>query len=206
MITSVLNAATRKGEGPKRNTPCSEEKVKQKGALHCWKMKARQMSRMRVNEDQLKRMEDECSMNVSKIIALELAKELAKEELENSIKSWKEMKVKGKELREHELLDCCKPLIAFENADLEQQKKNVIEGMKRSMAIKRPFSHITKHVGRGERSCLKRVHIVDSNNQTIDAKIRKEEIEEETMKHNTHHYKMAIDAPVYEDKICKNCK
>ena len=81
-----------------------------------------------------------------------------------------------------------------------------MKGMIKSMKRQKSFHCVTKHVGRGVRGCLKRVHKVNEDNKITCTKIGKDEIEEETIKHNRKHFTKAHDNPVHKDKMCNELK
>ena len=69
-ITKVLNAATRKVEGPRRNILYSVEKVRRQGTLLFWKEKVRQLKRISINNEVLQKRKEiyeiECPDNINK--------------------------------------------------------------------------------------------------------------------------------------------
>ena len=74
---------------------------------------------------------------------------------------------KGKELRELELLDYYHLVIENENVDYRKTKKKIIGGIKRKLFKDHTFRYILRHMGKGERDRIKRIHTDDNNNQII---------------------------------------
>ena len=69
------------------------------------------------------------------------------------------------------------------------------------MKSQHSFHCLTKHVGRGPKNSLKRVHILDNNDNIDKTLIQKEKIEQAIIQHNTNHYSQALDTPTHKDKI-----
>ena len=70
----------------------------------------------------------------------------------------------------------------------ENLKKKIITSVKKNLQRQQSFKYITKHVGKGAKNSLKRLHKVDSLNKIIHTFIEKEQIEEAIFEHNTQHY------------------
>ena len=63
------------------------------------------------------------------------------------------------------------------------------------------FKYLTTHIGRGAKNSLKKLHIVNENEQIINTLMNKEKIEEAISQHNTSHYQQAMQTPIYQDQI-----
>jgi len=63
------------------------------------------------------------------------------------------------------------------------------------------FKYITKYVGKGIKSSLKRLHKVDNSNTIIQTFTEKEQIKDTIFEHNTHHYRADCNTQMYKDKI-----
>ena len=60
---------------------------------------------------------------------------------------------------------------------------------------------MTNYLGKGERSALKRLHVIDQDGQISLTMTTKEEIEQAIMQYNQQHYTKANDTNIYKDKI-----
>ena len=111
------------------------------------------------------------------------------------------MKEKSIEFRENELLDLCPNELTEEVIANKHQRKRIIQKIYKDQQRKRSFRYITKHIGKGTKKSLIRVHEKDDNNQIIKTYIGKEDIEKAIMKYNKVHYTKAHESKVYQDKI-----
>ena len=84
---------------------------------------------IRIDKGQLKKFGEIYQIIINNKINEEQANELYRE-VQNS---QEELKVKGKEIRERELLDFSKSSIKQENVDNEKQRKRIIKGISESM-------------------------------------------------------------------------
>ena len=108
----------------------------------------------------------------------------AKLKLEEAIVKWKALKIEGKELREKYLLD--HHLKELDEKQLqEKERKKLVDRIQRNLQRKYTFHYLTKHVGKGEKGSLKRLHEVDQNMKIVVTHILKEDIENVMFKFNT---------------------
>ena len=63
------------------------------------------------------------------------------------------------------------------------------------------FHYISKHVGKGSKGSLKRLHIVNEKDQIVKTYVDKESIEDNIRKHNIKHFIQAYRTDMYNDKI-----
>ena len=63
------------------------------------------------------------------------------------------------------------------------------------------FHYLLRHVGKGEREGIKRIHEVDENNRIISTHVDWESIENKLIEYNEAHFTKAYDTIVYRDKI-----
>ena len=73
--------------------------------------------------------------------------------------------------------------------------------IRKAQQRKYAFKYITKHIGRGIKKSLVRVHEVDVNQKIKQTHIGKEVIEQALMNHNRKHFTMAHESNMYNDKI-----
>ena len=84
-----------------------------------------------------------------------------------------------------------------------KKKKKILNSIRRSKSRRYSFKHVTAHIGRGERSSLKRVHEENSDAQIIKTHMGKENIKKAIIEHNCQHFTKAHQSKVYQDKTCK---
>jgi len=96
LITKVLNAATNKVEGQSRNIPYTKEKVKRQGTMLFWKAKIWQLKGIPVDKEVLRKRQEIHDIECNEEIELDQAQQ----KLQDALERWKELKLKGKELRE----------------------------------------------------------------------------------------------------------
>ena len=104
--------------------------------------------------------------------------------LHNAKKDWEDLKNKGKEYRENELLDFS--LIEINN-DTEKEKKlrkKILQRIKKEQYRNHAFKYLTKHISKGVNRSLKRVYIANDKGEITKTYLKKEEIEEELIKYN----------------------
>ena len=77
---------------------------------------------------------------------------------------WEEMKTKGKEFREQDLLDLCPNELAADFLSNEQLKKRAIRNILKNRQHKLASRHMTKHISQGRKRGLIKVHEIDANN------------------------------------------
>ena len=102
-------------------------------------------------------------------------------EVEEMIKKaqeeWDEIVYKGKEIRENELLDYHHSEVIYKTEDQRKIKKKILSGIKKNMNKMHSFHYLSRHVGKGEREGIKRIHEVDDNNRIISIHVDRESIE-----------------------------
>ena len=103
------------------------------------------------------------------------------------------MKEQGKQHREQELLDLYPNELTEEQLNNEHQKKKILRTIRKAQQWRYAFKYITKHIGRGSKKSLIRVHKVDGNQKIIRTHIGKEAIEQMLMNHNRKHFTMAYE-------------
>ena len=72
--------------------------------------------------------------------------------------SQKRKRNKGKEL-----LDYNHEELMSKNEEQVKKKKKIISGIKKNLRRNHTFHYLTRHIGKGERDSIKRIHIVDKN-------------------------------------------
>ena len=68
------------------------------------------------------------------------------------------------------------------------------------------FSMLTKHVGKGEKSSLKRVKVVNRNNKVIRECQDKQSIEYKIVQYNKKYFRKAYSSNAFKDKIYMQLK
>ena len=63
------------------------------------------------------------------------------------------------------------------------------------------FHYISRYIGKGGRENIKRLHIMNTNNEVDEILIKREEIEDRIKHHNTNYFKKAYNSIAYKDKI-----
>jgi len=63
------------------------------------------------------------------------------------------------------------------------------------------FHYLSRHVGKGEREGIKRIHEVDDNNRIISIHVDRESIENKLIEYNEAHFTKAYETIAYRDKI-----
>lgn len=196
LLTRIFTAATKKVEGMRRNIPYSAEKMKRRANLLYWKMKLRKEEKKVVDEELMeKRKVEACIVEESNEI------HQIKEYIKQAIEKWNDIIECGKEIREKELLDYHHSEVVCENDDQRKKKEKIISGIKRSLNREHAFYYISRHVGKGEREGIKRIHEVDDNNKIIKTYVDRESIEDRIIKYNEMHFTKAHNTIAYRDRI-----
>ena len=78
---------------------------------------------------------------------------------------WDELKKKGKEFREKDLLDFHDVEVANSTPTEKRLQSKIINSIKKSQQCQHTFHYLIKHAGRGVKGNIKRLHQVDSNNK-----------------------------------------
>jgi hypothetical protein len=97
----VLNKATKKVEGQKRNVPYSAAKAKCQGQIKYWKLWVKQAKGLSIDEEELCKLQELYQLNQDE----GEGREYCNTKLHNAKEQWNQMKEQGKEHREQELLD-----------------------------------------------------------------------------------------------------
>ena len=121
--------------------------------------------------------------------------------LKKSKDKFRELVEKGQEQREKELMEMHPNEIDDESASSRRKKKEVLRKIKKEQTRNHDFHYMTKHVGKGVNGSLKILHEKDEDMRIIKTHTKRKNIEEETIKHNTRHFSMAIETKMCQDKI-----
>ena len=89
-----------------------------------------------------------------------------------------DLKEKGKEYREKELLDYNDIEIGNSTEKEKQLRKRIIQRIKKERYRLYAFKFLTKHVGRGVNGSLKRLHLSDEEGKIVQTFTNQEEIEQ----------------------------
>ena len=198
IITVILNKATTKVEGQRRGVPCSKKKAKVIGTIKHWKNVAKKAKGTPIDEEENNKIKSIYNINHEEGLSLTEKTE----QLRKAKEEWEEMKVKGMEHRENDLLDLHPNELTPEFLDNDQKKKAALRSIIKNRQRKSAFKCMTKHIGRGRKRGLIKVHEVNENNQIVKTHIGEEEIEKTIMNHNRKHYSKAKNTPVCQDKTC----
>ena len=202
IITRMLNAATKSVEGMRRNVPFSKEKEMRRAAALHWKMEIRRIKGINVDE-QLKEKR-RLEAQVESLEAQNL--EEAQIKLEESINQWNDIVKRGREHREKEMLDYHYAELNNEDEDQTKNRNKIMSGTKKKLHKNHTFHYVTRHVGKGERDGIKRLHAVDAENRIIHTSVSREQIEEQIISHNEQHLKQAHSSIMCQDKMHKKLR
>ena len=75
LITIILNAATKKVEGQRRNIPYSKEKAKRSAIVKYWKMYLRRLKGERIDKDKMIKIQEKWQINIEDTLEYQQAKE-----------------------------------------------------------------------------------------------------------------------------------
>ena len=196
ILMRIFTEAIKKVEGIKRSIPYSKEKIKRRADLLYWKMKLRKEEGKVIDSELMEKRKKEAQVveEIEDIYKIKERIEIAKEQWDDIIK-------KGKQIRENELLDYHYSEVSCENDDQRKTKEKILSGIKKSMNKMHSFHYISRHVGKGEREGIKRIHEVDENNKIINTYVDQESIEDRIIKYNEMHFMKAHNTIAYRDKI-----
>ena len=197
MITKIFQVALRKVEGMKRNVPYSKQKEKQRAKLLYRKMQVRRLKGILIDNEVMEKKRRIAQIEEFETMDIEEAKRAVNQAKEE----WNEIVKEGKAIRERELLDYHHTEIVCENDDQIKSKKKIINGIKRTLNKMHSFRYISRHVGRGDREGIKRLHVVDNNECIQETYVNRDRIEKEISKFNENHFKKAHNTIAYKDKI-----
>ena len=111
------------------------------------------------------------------------------------------MIIRGKEFREKDLLECHHSEIISDDEDQLKIKNKIISGIKRKMQKNHAFHCIARHIGKGDREGIKRLHTVNQDNEIIKTSVNREQIEKEIITYNERHLKQAHSSIMHKDKM-----
>ena len=195
----MLNTVLKSVEGMKRNVPFSCEKEKRRAAVLYWKMEMRRLKGIAIDTNLKEKRRTKAE--IDKIHLQELDE--VKQELERAKVQWKDIVERGKEIREQEILDYHYSVVSSEDENQRKMKKKIIAGIKRKLFKTHTFHYISRHVGKGDRDGIKRIHTVDDSNQIIKTYVNRKQIENKISRYNEKHLKKAYESIIYKDKIYK---
>jgi len=161
-----------------------------------WKTRVRQLKGVSIDEEVLEKRQSLHNIEVPNEVTIEIAKE----KLAQAKAHWDEFKENGYEWRKQYLMDHAKNKIPEEDLN-EKQKDRIIKSVSKQMKQQNTFKYLTTHIERGAKNSLKKLHIINENEQIINTLVNKEKIEEAISQHNTSHYKQAMQTTMYQDQI-----
>ena len=89
-----------------------------------------------------------------------------------------ELKVKGKEFRENNLIDFSSIEVNNNTEKEKKLQKQILQRIKKERYRNHTFKFLTKHISRGVNRLLKRVHVVNKEGEITKTYLKKEEIED----------------------------
>ena len=200
-ITKMLQTATKKVEGMKCGIPYSEEKEKRRCRVLYYKMMIREFEQKIVDQDlKIARRYRAVIVNEPQTLAeaeegLAIAKEL-----------WKEIIERGAEYREKELLDYHQAEITEEGEKLVKKKKKIMAGIRKKLQRDHVFHYLSRHVGKGLRDTIRRLHVQNEHKEVIETLIKREDVENRLIEFNANHFKKALNSIAHKDKICNKLR
>ena len=198
-ITQIINEAIKKIEGMKRNIPYSSKKKIGWARIVYYKMKLRQSKGVKIDTVLLNKKREEAEVEeLGEMTIMQVMTELQKARTE-----WEKIKEEGKELREQELLDYVPNQVICDDERHPKKKEKILSGIKNEMKRNHTFQYLTRHVGKGQRDGIRRLHKVDENNVIVETYIERTKIENKLLEYNTHHFTKAHNSIAYKDKIYK---
>ena len=196
IITRIFTTALKKVEGMKRTVPYSNEKMKRRATLLYWKMKLRQIKQKVVDKELMEKRKEE-----AQVIDNGEEENEIEELIQKAKDDWEDIVKQGKEIYEKEMLDYHHYEVVCENEDQRKTKNKILSGIKKKMNRMYSFHYLSRHVGKGEREGIKRLHEVNENNKIINTYVERERIEQKLIEHNKTHFTKAHDTIAYKDKI-----
>jgi len=197
LITKIFNQARKKIEGIDRRVPYSQEKVKARETINVWKAVIRKLQHKPIDENKLQTQIHTWDIQIDHVVTVEEAKlnlQIAKER-------WSEVKKNGQEYRQQYLLDHYHSTLDESQTNHQKMKSKVLKSIEKQQKRTHAFRYLSKHAGKGIKGSLKRLHIINHNNEIQKTIIDKESIENEIMKYNTKHFKEAHQSKTFKDKI-----
>ena len=196
MITFVLDAARKHVEGYKRGLPFSLRKIQLAAAKQYYERSIKLRNGRNIDKIALEK-----KRVLAKIEPEELTMEQLKQHLEEATREWEEFKTNAQTEREQELLDFYPEEIVGDSEEKIKLRKKAIKNIKKAKYRQQTFNFLTKHVGKGEKNSLKRVKVVNEQNEIIKECQDRHDIETEIARYNKQHFRQAFSSKAYTDKI-----
>ena len=196
-ITRIFNKARKKVEGIHRRVPYSTDKARARETISIWKTVIRKLNNKMIDECKLQAQIAKWNIVINENETIESAAI----KLNEAKQQWNEVKVKGKEYREKYLLDHHHSAVDETNQNHQKTKQKLIKTIAKQQKRANAFKYLTKHVGKGVKGNLKRLHIVNEEDKIVRTIIEKEQMEKEIMEYNVQHFKQAHNSEIYNDKI-----
>ena len=124
-----------------------------------WKIKIRKLKEIVVDSKLMEKRKLEAGITEADVHDVSEAKKV----LEKVKEEWNDIIERGKKIREKELLDFHHSEVMCENEDQRKTKKKIIGEIKKKMQKTHAFHYISRHIGKGERESIKRIHTIDDN-------------------------------------------
>ena len=109
-------------------------------------------------------------------------------------------------MREKELLDYHHEEIIGNDMKKIKKKKKILSGIKRTLKRNHTFRYLSYHAGKGNMEMIKKVHVVNLNNQIIKTYVDRENVEMKISQYNEKYLKKAHQSEAYLDKIYHKLK
>jgi len=196
-ITRMMMKAVKTIEGMKRNVPFSFRKKQGWAKVIYWKMKIRQTKGIKVDIERMKKRQEEAKIQEDD----EMTIIQEKEALNEARKEWEKIKEDGKILREKELLDYVRNDFKDNEEKHPKKRQKIISGINKEMMRNHTFQYLSRHVGKGKRDGLRRLHKTNQNNEIVETYVDRIEIERELVNYNKDHFTQAHTTEAYKDKI-----
>jgi len=196
-ITSMMMKAVKAIEGMKRNVPFSFRKKQVWAKVIYCKMKLRQIKGIKVDIEIMKRRKEEAMIQDDD----EMSISQAKDALNEARKEWEKTKSDGKMLREKELLDYARNEFNDNDEHHPKKRKKIISGIRKELIRNHTFQYLSRHVGKGQRDGLRRLHKTNNNNEIVESYVDRLTIEKELVEHNKDHFTKAHATEIYRDRI-----
>ena len=202
MITDTFNYARRKIEGPRRNVPFSQEKLKIWSAKVYWKMRLNQSKGKTVdihileNRKRYGQIGNESITEESQI----------ENKLRQAIVAWDQFLAKRKESYRQYLLDFQKEEPKEVESDPIKRKKEedkIIKNIKKEKYRMYGFHYLTHFAGRGPNKSFKKLHVNNNDNENHITYFSRPQIESTITEYNRSLYKRAHQSPIYKHDIYK---
>ena len=132
-------------------------------------MQIRKCKGIVVEKELMKIRQDEAGMSGTEFNTVNKVEEALKKAKDE----WKEIVEKEKEIREKELLDYHHSELIYEDEDQIKKKKKIISKIKKNLNRTHTLLYIIRYVGKGERDSIKRIHIMDINQQIIKIHVKR---------------------------------